>query len=59
MEYKITNTTSGIELGTHRGNTPEEALDAMAVFSGYRDYDHVLSVVTDNFGEITVEKVEE
>ena len=59
MKYKITNTSSGVELGIYEGNTREEALDALAVFSGYRDYDHILSIVTDNFGEIAVEKVEE
>ena len=35
--YEITNPTSGVNLGTYQGETPEEALDAMARDAGYAD----------------------
>jgi hypothetical protein len=37
MEYTIESLQSGVLLGTYHGNTPEEALDAMARAAGYRD----------------------
>lgn len=58
MKYKITNTVSGIELGTYEGRTPEEALDAMAVLSGYRDYSHACEIAASASGEIVVEEVD-
>ena len=37
--YKITNTASGIEMGTYKGESEQDALDAMARDAGYADYE--------------------
>jgi len=38
MQYRITNPTSGVDLGLYEGDTPAAALDAMARDAGYLDY---------------------
>ena len=44
MTYHIIQTVSGVDLGYYEGQTPDEALDAMARDAGYENYDHLLSV---------------
>jgi hypothetical protein len=55
--YKIENTISGVVLGVYWGNTPEEALDALAHEAGYRDYAHMCEVAPARPGEISVKEV--
>ena len=40
--YLIQNTATAIVLGTYEGANEREALDAMAIDAGYRDYAAVL-----------------
>jgi hypothetical protein len=52
MYYTITNTRSGITLGTYAGASPEAALDALAVDAGYQDYADMDEQVPAQPGEI-------
>jgi len=36
--YQISSNTSGADLGTYEGDTPADALDALAVSAGYADH---------------------
>ena len=42
--YQIEQTVSGVVVGIYEGETPDQALDAMAQDAGYKDYDDLLSV---------------
>jgi hypothetical protein len=53
--YRIVS-NEGIDLGTYEGNTPTEALDAMARDAGYKSQkDAVSSGIEPFFGTITEE----
>jgi hypothetical protein len=53
--YHITQLVSGVDLGAYEGNTPDEALDAMAQDQGYRDYDELLETTGESRDNHTLE----
>jgi hypothetical protein len=59
MKYwNIGNKLSGMDLGVYEGDTPEEALDALARDAGYRDYSDALDQIGAKDGELVVVEVE-
>lgn len=52
--YRITNKTSGAELGTYHAASPEAALDAMAREAGYSDQAEALEVVGSDGSDLRV-----
>lgn len=59
MKYQIANRKSGVILGVYEGDDPAEALNAMAIESGYEDYADLQSRVSAKSGDIVVEEVGE
>jgi hypothetical protein len=57
--YRITNPTTGADLGTYTGTTPAQALDAMAREAGYRDYAACCEDVPAPDGGLRVTETEE
>ncbi len=55
--YRIENTVSGHILGIYRGETPEDALDALAKDAGYTDRSDMDEAVSVLPGEILVIEV--
>ena len=53
--YRISNTSSGLYLGTYSGASREEALDALARDAGYRDQAHAAEVVGGMTDDLLVE----
>jgi hypothetical protein len=51
--YRISNRTSGADLGTYNADSPEEALNAMARDAGYDDFTENCDVVGLSIGEAT------
>lgn len=52
--YQIENTVSGVILGVYEGETPEQALDAMARDAGYTDHAEAETVAPTVPGELRV-----
>jgi hypothetical protein len=52
--YTIINRTSGADLGTYLGETPQGALDAMAYDSGYKSYADMLDKIGGDSSDLIV-----
>ena len=59
MKYIIENTLSGVVLGDYEGQTPADALDAMARDAGYSDYAQACEVAPAEPGEIIAKPKED
>ena len=59
MKWRIANSTSGIILGTYEGETKADALDAMAIDAGYKDYATACEATESEAGELTITKIDE
>jgi hypothetical protein len=44
MKYQIAVLSSGVDLGQYDGQTEDEAVDAMAVDAGYKNYRDMCSI---------------
>lgn len=56
--FKITNTFSGLVLGTFRAEDEDGALDALARDAGYRDYEHAHRMARLDAWELQIEPVD-
>lgn len=56
--FCVENTKSGLIIGFYQGETPAQALDAMARDAGYDDYSHCCDVAQVAEGEIRVTEVD-
>ncbi len=59
MKYQIENTMSGWVFGVYKGDSKEDALDALAKDAGYDDYHHMSYVAPAREGEIKVTEIDE
>lgn len=57
--YRIADNISGTILGDYEGDTPDDALDAMARDAGYADYAAACEAAPAKEGEISVTLVGE
>ena len=55
--FNIHNITSGVFLGTYRGDTASDALDAMARDAGYESFAECCDVVGDDGSDMEAEEV--
>jgi len=55
--YRITNQVSGVNLGIYKADSVHNALDAMAIDAGYRNYSEAESVAPAISGEIVIVKL--
>lgn len=51
--YTITNTKSGVILGTYEADTEQDALEAMAHDAGYKTYAEACEVAPDSDIEVS------
>ena len=56
--YEITNSTSGLVLGTYEATSPEAALDLMARDAGYNNHAHACAVTGDDGDDLLVCEVD-
>lgn len=56
--YRITNTFSGLVLGTFKAEDEDGALDALARDAGYRDYEHAHRMARLDAWELQIERVD-
>jgi hypothetical protein len=57
--FRISNRTSGVEMGLFSGETPADALDAMAREAGYESNAAALKDIGGDNGDLIVEEVAE
>jgi hypothetical protein len=55
--FNICNAISGTDFGSYEGDTEEEALDALAIEAGYRDFAEALRVSPAALDEIIVTRI--